>query len=76
MLQIWGTENENDLYLFLISELPWYHSKKEVRSKGVKRDVMPTGKMQASGKIIESIHYMEDRDSKLAMPVTYPMNRV
>lgn len=32
-------ENENDLSLFLISELPWYHSKKkkkeEVKSKGV-----------------------------------------
>lgn len=42
----------------------------------MKQDVMPTGKMQASGKIIESIHYMEQRDSKLAMPVTYPMNRV
>lgn len=69
-------ENENDLSLFLISELPWYHSKKEVRGKSVKQDVMPTGKMQGSGKIIESIHYMEERDLKLAMPVTYPMNRI
>lgn len=42
----------------------------------MKQDVMLTGKMQASGKIIESIHYMEERESKLAMPVTYPMNRV
>lgn len=42
----------------------------------MKGDVMPTGKMQASGKIIESIHYMEERDSKLGMPVTYPMKRV
>lgn len=37
---------------------------------------MPTGKMQASGRIFESSHYMEERDSKLAMLVTYPMNRV
>lgn len=37
---------------------------------------MPTGKMQASGNIFESIRYMEERDSKLAMRVTYPMNRV
>ena len=52
-------KNENELSLFLISELPWYHSKKEGRSKGVKQDVMPTGKMQTSGKIIGSIYYME-----------------
>jgi len=36
---------------------------------------MLTGKMQAIGKIIESIHYMEEKGLKLAMPVTYPMNR-
>lgn len=73
-------ENENDLSLFLISESPWYHRKKkkkgEFRSKGVKWDVMLTGKMQASGNIFDSSHYMQERDSKLAMLVTYPMNRV
>lgn len=29
-------ENENDLSLFLISELPWYHSKKKKKRKKLK----------------------------------------
>lgn len=37
---------------------------------------MPTEKMQASGSMFESSHYMAERGSKLAMLVTYPMNRV